>query len=420
MKLLAIAEHFPSPYKAYHYVQFERFLQDGHELTVYAFGLHDGGMGNGGQEGAFVRQTRYLPPTARELPSFFGQALRDFVRRPGRALQRSLRAFAHPASLKHRCLNMARALLLPADSPDMVLVHNLRAAANLQFLRAIYPEAVIAMYYHGGEVPGVPTPSVATVKATFDSFDVVFTNTESSRKHAIGRGQAAERIVISPVGFDLRGFPDPQPRAYRRDGKLNIFMVGRLSEEKGFMLGLQALKVLIQEGHDIKVRLAGDGPLRKQLASFIADNGLDRHIEMLGRVEQDQLYRCYTEADVFLLPSIPAGTWEENQACVVQEAMLFRAVAAVSRTGGVGESTAPTMLPFSFEPGDVEGMVAGLRKLVGLSEEQLRALGAEGRAFAQSRYDIRVLNAELLSTALTYARDAVVDDDDSEEAIEAA
>ncbi len=404
MKLLAIAEHFPSPYKAYHYVQFERFLADGHELTVYAFGQHEGGVGNGGQEGAFVRQTRYLPPTAREVSKFFGALLRDFCRAPWRATVRCLRAFAHPASFKHRCLNLIRALLLPPDSPDVCLVHNLRAATNLQFLRAIYPNAVIAMYYHGGEVPGVPTPSVATVKATFDSFDVVFTNTESSRKHAIGRGMAAARTVISPVGFDLRGFPDPQSRTYRRDGRLNVFMVGRLSEEKGFLLGLQALKVLIEEGHAIAVRLAGDGPLRQQVKNFIAEHRLERYVEMLGRVEQDELRRCYTEADVFLLPSIPLGTWEENQACVVQEAMLMRAVVAVSRTGGVTESTAPTMLAYSFEPGSVEGMIAGLRQLAGLSEEQLRSLGAEGRAFAQARYDIRVLNPELLDTALAHRR----------------
>jgi glycosyltransferase involved in cell wall biosynthesis len=411
LKLLAIAEHFPSPFKSYHYVQFERFLQDGHGLVVYAFGRHEG-KGNEGQEGAFVRETRYLPPTLREVPRFLGAFLRDFGRHPWLATQRCLRAFGHRASFKHRCLNLARALLLPAEAPEVCLVHNLRAAANVQFLRAIYPDAVIAMYYHGGEVPGVPTPSVETVKATFDSFDVVFTNTESSRKHAIGRGGTPDRIVVSPVGFDLRGFPDPEPRSYRRDGRLNVFMVGRLSEEKGFLLGLQALKVLIEEGHDLKVRLGGDGPLRQQIANFIAEHRLERHIEMLGFIDADQLRRCYTEADVFLLPSIPVGTWEENQACVVQEAMLMRTVVAVSRTGGVGESTAPSMLPYSFEPGSVEGMVAGLRQLVGLSEEELRSLGAQGRAFAQGRYDIRVLNAELLAAAMTHARDTV--DDESE------
>jgi len=404
LKLLAIAEHFPSPYKVYHYVQFEQFLKEGHELAVYAFGKHEGGVGRSGATASFVEQTRYLPATLHELPKFLRRLLVDFCRHPWRGAQRAVRAFAYPAPLKQRCLNLARALLLPAQAPDFCIVHNLRAAVNVRFLSAIYPEAVIAMHYHGGEVQGVPVPPAATVKATFDSFDVVFTNTQSSRQQAINRGQAPERIVISPVGYDLGDFPDPQQRDYRRDGRLNVLMVGRLSEEKGFLFALRALKVLIEEGQSIAVRIAGDGPQRELLASFIAEHGLGRHVEMLGRVEQEGLRRYCSEADVFLLPSVPFSTWEENQACVVQEALLMRAVAAVSRTGGVCESTAPEMLPYSFEPGSVEGMVASLRALAQLSEEQLRSLGAHGRSFVEARYDIRPVNRELLGTAMLYRR----------------
>jgi colanic acid/amylovoran biosynthesis glycosyltransferase len=182
-------------------------------------------------------------------------------------------------------------------------------------------------------------------------------------------------------------------------------MVGRLSEEKGFLFGLQALQVLVKEGHGIVLRIAGDGPEREQLTSFIARHGLGRYVEMLGRVDQHQLKRHYRDADVFLLPSVPRNTWEENQACVVQEALLMRAIAAVSRTGGVCESTAPTMLPYSFEPGCVDGMAASLRALSLLPEEQLQTLGAQGRAFVEARYDIRKLNRELLDNALAYASD---------------
>ena len=261
------------------------------------------------------------------------------------------------------------------------------------------------------EVPGVPVPSAETVKATFDSFDVVFTNTHSSRQHAIGRGQAPERILVSPVGFDVRGFPDPRQRAYRRDGRLNVLMVGRLSEEKGFLFGLQAVKVLIDAGQDIAVRIVGDGPQRQELASFIAEHGLASHVDMLGRVDQEDLRRHYSEADVFLLPSVALGTWEENQACVVQEALFMRAVVAVSRTGGVCESTAPAMLPYSCDPGSVPGMVSSLQALAELSEPQLRALGALGRGFVEARYDIRVLNRELLDAAMACGRGGVMNGD---------
>jgi glycosyltransferase involved in cell wall biosynthesis len=126
---------------------------------------------------------------------------------------------------------------------------------------------------------------------------------------------------------------------------------------------------------------------------------MGEHVKFLGRVDHAALQAAYRQADVFLLPSIPRNTWEENQACVVQEAMLMRAVAAVSRTGGVPESTAPQMLPYSFEIASVPGIVDSLRQLAKLSPDELRQLGAHGRSFVEHRYDIRALNRELLDTA---------------------
>ena len=410
MKLLAVAEHFPSPYKPYHYTQFEQFLSDGHSLDIYAFGRHDGGTGAAGEPGEFVHRTHYLPGTLRDIPGLLGGLAWQVCTQPLRTIRRAARGFGFKVSMKERLMNLVRAALLPSAAPDVCLVHNLRAATHLRFLKAIYPEAVVTMYYHGGELPGVPVPPPEVVRNTFENFDLVFTNTHSSGRRVVERGQVPERIVVSPVGFDLRFFPDPHDRGYRQNGRFNLLMAGRLSEEKGFLLGLKALKVLFDEGvRDVLMRIAGDGPQRSMLVDFVAEHGLGEHVEFLGRVDQRQLVRLYAETDALILPSIPAGTCDENQACVVQEAMLARAVAAVSRIGGVCESTAPELLPYSFEPGSVVSMVSSLRSLMQLSVAELSELGARGRAFAESRYDIRRLNRELLEAALSCRRSPATD-----------
>ncbi len=124
-------------------------------------------------------------------------------------------------------------------NPDVCIVHNLRAAAR-PVLENIYPNAVITMHYHGGELPGVPVPPPTSCRrSAFNSFDVVFTNTQNSREHAISRGTLPRRVVISQVGFDATLIKVSQSIG----GKLNVLMVGRLSEEKGFLFGLQALRV---------------------------------------------------------------------------------------------------------------------------------------------------------------------------------
>lgn len=49
---------------------------------------------------------------------------------------------------------VARSWLFPVESPDLCYIHNLVTAAQLVFLRELYPEARLCMYFHGGEVGG--------------------------------------------------------------------------------------------------------------------------------------------------------------------------------------------------------------------------------------------------------------------------
>jgi glycosyltransferase involved in cell wall biosynthesis len=408
LKILAIAEHFPSPYKPYHFTQFAEFVAAGHELTVAAFGRHAGPADAPEESVPFVRQTRYLPSTLKDLPRFGPALLRQLLRHPIASLKHVSRAMRYPDSSKRRLLNACRAMLLPDTTPDFCIVHNLRAVLNVQFLKQLYPNAVVTAHYHGGELPGVPVPSDVESRRAFRSVDIVFTNTEYSRRHAVSRGADPQSVVISRVGFDLGEFPDPAARGYRQDGRLNLLMAGRLGEEKGFSYGLQAFKRLLDEDAcDAILRIAGEGPKAAELRKFVADHGLTERVEFLGRLDQEQLRAAYRQADIFLLPSVPRGTWEETQACVIQEALLMRSIAAVSRTGGVPESTAPAMLPYSFDAADVAGMTESLRRLARLPVSELKELGEQGRRFVEQRYDIRILNRELLDVAQSWRDHAV-------------
>ena len=82
----------------------------------------------------------------------------------------------------------------------------------------------------------------------------------------------------------------------------------------------------------------------------------------------------------------------------------MRSVVLVSRTGGVPEATAPEMLEFSFQPGDVSGLIDALRRVAALGESELRDLGARGRTYVEQRFDIRQLNAHIIETAMQRGR----------------
>jgi glycosyltransferase involved in cell wall biosynthesis len=397
MQVHLFAEVYPSPYKPYHDIQFEELIAAGHRIKVCAFGSHSGQLSPAGNRLNLRSETILLPAVVKDVLKLSPRLIQRFVRHPLRSVSRFAAGCAVANGWNQRLSNGARAVLAPHASPELCIVHNLIAQARLQFLRKIYPSAAIVFYYHGGESAGVPeVPAAASVRA-FAAADVVFTNTESSRQHAISRGCPPEKIFVSPVGFNLSDFPDPTQRQYRRDGVLNILTVGRLSEEKGFIYAMQGMRELSRAGVAFRYRVIGDGPEQAQLRAYVAANQLGQHVEFIGKVPTERLLREYETADVLLLPSVVRGTWQENQACVVQEAMLLRTLVAVSAAGGVLESTAPEMLQFSFEPEEPMQIAASLIRISRLSAAELHDLGGKGRSFATTRYDIRALNRDLLA-----------------------
>jgi len=80
----------------------------------------------------------------------------------------------------------------------------------------------------------------------------------------------------------------------------------------------------------------------------------------------------YRAADAILLPSIPTPHWEENQACVAQEAMLMKLPVLSTRTGGVQESIAPELRLLAVDPGDANALADRIEMLLDL---ELRASG---------------------------------------------
>jgi glycosyltransferase involved in cell wall biosynthesis len=278
-------------YKPYFDTQFAEFLRAGHELTVFALGAGDRGAGQGGPYGQLHGSTAYLPTGRGSLPRFSPRIFSRFVASPRNRLQALSRARSAAPPRVDTLADAARLLSLPATPPDFCLVHNLLAARRVRFLRDLYPGVPIAFYYHGGELPGVASVSDENAAGAFAAADVVFTNTTCSRAHAISRGCPPERLVVSPVGFPLEDFPASPDRTYRANGHLNVLSIGRLSPEKGFRYAIEGVRQLVEAGErNLRYRIVGGGPLRRELEAQVSDAGLTDHVQLTGPVSRERLY----------------------------------------------------------------------------------------------------------------------------------
>jgi glycosyltransferase involved in cell wall biosynthesis len=111
----------------------------------------------------------------------------------------------------------------------------------------------------------------------------------------IESGANPNRIVVLPNPAEL---VTPLPRAPIPDTAL---YVGRFSREKGGILELvQAMSLLPA---NVRLIVAGDGPLRADVESLVSALGLDKRITLLGMQAPADVRKLYAHASLVVLPS---------------------------------------------------------------------------------------------------------------------
>ena len=90
----------------------------------------------------------------------------------------------------------------------------------------------------------------------------------------------------------------------------------RLTDQKGLSLFLQAMKILVDQGHKVKAIIAGDGEDKEKLLKERGELGLDSIVEFTGHIEKTAEF--YPQIDALLFTSYFEGTARtilESYAC---------------------------------------------------------------------------------------------------------
>ncbi|MEZ0492832.1 glycosyltransferase family 4 protein [Kineococcus sp. TBRC 1896] len=182
-----------------------------------------------------------------------------------------------------------------------------------------------------------------------------------AQAHRLGAAVADRALVPAPAlppGDPVRG------REALGPGPV-VLAVARLAPQKGLGTLLEAAA-----GTGARVVVAGDGPLRAELADRIRGGGLP--VRLLGR--RDDVADLLAAADVALSTSV----WE-GQPVFVQEALRAGVPLVATDAGGTREVTgeAAVLLPV----GDAAGLAAAVRRLVqDRTEREVRAERSRQRA----------------------------------------
>jgi glycosyltransferase involved in cell wall biosynthesis len=270
--------------------------------------------------------------------------------------------------------------LLAQAAPDVVHAHGMRAGAiaAVALARASRPAPALVVTVHNAPPAGFLASLVyrALERVIARRADAVLcaSGDLAIRMRRLGARDIAQAVAPAPAAETPPAEAAGKARAaVGASGRPMVLAVGRLAEQKGFGVLLDAAAAWQDRAPPPLLVIVGDGPLAGELAARARRSALE--VTFLGR--RDDVPTLAAAADVMVVPSM----WEAR-AMVVQEALRAGTPLVASRVGGIPDLTgedAAVLVP----PGDSGQLAAAVLSVLG-DRSLARRLGAAALARADA------------------------------------
>lgn len=358
---------FPEPSETFIVREIDALRRDGVPVSVLA-----GWRGNGRVPAGL--DVRWLDRRGLPVAAAWGdlQGLGPRPRRWARALRLGSMAAA------------ARALL-PPDTWRLHAHFANDAAALARYLSSVsgIPYRITAHAYDLFQDPFLLDPNLRGA-------DRIYTVSEANlgflRERAPAAGWDTARMSILRCGIDLAEFAYRDPPPPRRPARL--FCPARLVAKKGHAVLLEAVRTLVARGTEVRLDLAGDGPLEAEVRARIGSLGLGGRVELLRSIPAEEVRERMAASDAVVLASRVAEDGDRDGLPVVLIEALALGVPAVStRIAGIPELLTPET-GRTVEPDRADLLAAALAECLSESPEGRIARTRAGRVAVEREFDV--------------------------------
>mgnify|MGYP002777102956 CR=1 FL=1 len=161
--------------------------------------------------------------------------------------------------------------------------------------------------------------------------------------------------------------------------------VGRLSEQKGHLTLIEAASQLAAEGHQFKVILVGDGPLRSQIETLIQRLHLENHIEITGWATNAQVQQQILSAQVLVAPSFAEGL-----PVVIMESLGLCRPVLSTYIAGIPELVQPGKSGWLVPAGSATDLAEAMRQILQTPPTELAQMGKAGASLVAQNHNAMV------------------------------
>jgi colanic acid/amylovoran biosynthesis glycosyltransferase len=180
-----------------------------------------------------------------------------------------------------------------------------------------------------------------------------------------------------------------EPAFYQTDattaagGERRLVCVGRLCEQKGQLLLIEAARLLAESGTKFELVLAGDGEMRGEIEALVAKYKLTGIVRITGWISSDEVRSEILAARALVLPSFAEGL-----PVVIMEAMALRRPVISTFVAGIPELVETGQHGWLVAAGDVEALARAMDACLNAPVETMIRMGDAARAKVLQQHDV--------------------------------
>lgn len=235
--------------------------------------------------------------------------------------------------------------------PSIIFFNSGRWIEELKQIRTLFPRAFFLYRTGGNEIIKAPLMKNkifnhslrqahwATILNT--AIDLLITNSAytETRLREIGITCPLTRVVGGVNVTALKTLKPPNNKP------LTIFCAARFVPYKNHSLLLSVIHKLILRGHDLRLRLAGDGPLLTQIQEQVKKYNLSSVVKFLGVLDNKQTCQEIAQANLYmqlssdLVTEVPGGSYihSEGMGRSILEAITAGTFIIAGKSGALPE-----------------------------------------------------------------------------------
>jgi colanic acid/amylovoran biosynthesis glycosyltransferase len=187
-------------------------------------------------------------------------------------------------------------------------------------------------------------------------------------------------VVHCGVSRSFRGeMLTPLPDAPR------LVSVGRLAEQKGQLVLIEAAGLLRDRGVPFQLEIVGDGPMRGEIERRVAALGVCDHVHLAGWKDSAGVRQAILDSRLMVMPSFAEGL-----PVVLMESLALGRPVVSTYVAGIPELVRPGREGWLVPPGSAEMLAEALAEALSADTAELTAMGQSGAQRVAQRHDAAI------------------------------